>query len=510
MPKIEPSNLQTTPQGPVAQQLATGADAGDGAAWEKFGESVSTSGKLLQKRQEQIEVSDLNAKVSALHSQTMDDFRDGLAKATPGDQTFADKFMENLNNNIDDIGSNVNTRLGQQYFQDAAGRLRKEFDQKANLGQANLASQSTVNNFTDSHNSTTAMLLQNPDQFDTANANEQAAIQASWDAGSFGKGAKDIPEKLMREYQVSNAVAAVEGYIKKDPNDAKKQLDDGDWSDILGAPQMETLYGKVNQELRAQRVDAQLQKMKAKQALSDADEKINQDFAAKYYAKTLNGQDVIDSKLQSIKDGGKMFWLGKLEQQANTDTTVHGNAQTFVQLLQQANLPFGDPNRLKDTASVIKFEDGTKDGISSNQVTDILKVIDGRQHTPEADDEALMKKNFFDGVKGEFGKVNGSGNFDDKQAGKQYADFSSGALQQYRLLRDKGISARDLVGDQTSDNYLGKTAIIDSYKRPIEAIMADKMKLFNRTKKNPNDKGLIPKRAGETVGEYINRTTGIK
>lgn len=499
MPRIDEPNFQSNVQGPVGQEKANAGDFGSGAAWEKFGESTTTAGALLQRRQQQIEVSDLNASLSGLHAEAQKDWDQSLSTAKPGDQSFADDFMERLDNKLSEAGENISTRVGQQYFNDAAAKMREHFAQRSNLGQANLASRHAVNNATQAHNQRSADLIQNPDSFDVQNGQEQDALDAMWASGSF-RGNKDVYEKLKKDFSADLAVNAIRGWIEDDPNDAKDQLQNGEWNDILGGDGVHKMLGEANAGIRAQKIDGNNQRIADKLAEHDKWEKINQTVLESFVNKNLTAKDVLALDLPTEGPLGKNYWINKIEQQNTNQGKMPRDHSIYTNVLHQILLPQDDPSRVKNAADIYKIVDH---GIDANDASQLINVLNGR-HTPDGEDEARMKKTLLDTTKKMFGEIDQFGVFKDPYAGLAYQGFESAFLDEYKKQKEKGVYFRDLLS-QKSKSYLG-----DMYQDYLRTPVQVQQDILNRRKGIAPQKkeGLTPRTPGESVDNYIKRTTG--
>ena len=84
MPQIKEYNQQIAPVGPISARRDV--NQGIGGSIEQLGSTISQAALALNKRNEQSEISDTNAKIAQVHAETTVGLKEALRTADPNDK----------------------------------------------------------------------------------------------------------------------------------------------------------------------------------------------------------------------------------------------------------------------------------------------------------------------------------------------------------------------------------------------------------------------------------------
>lgn len=507
MPQIKPYEVQTTVSNlPEARQVRAEDLQAPARGLGKIAEGGDALAKALQNRAEQQEISDLHVKFSKTMAESTVEYQKQLTDGTLDAQKFTDDF----NAKIDALGDNIGTAKGSLYFRQGSAQLKSDFLEKAALGQAQLAGNKAKADYIDSLKYASSTLMADPSSFATAQKMQSQLIDISVNTEHLPY---EEALKLKQHSDTELAKSAVRGWIRLNPDDAQKQLDDGKYDTYFDGDVKKQLYGEVTVAKNAQIAEEHHLKQMQKEILKEQQTQTQNDFLERMAKNTLSTRDILDSNLDAFGEGSKSAFLRMLT--ANTNARAKGvkyDAATFNNLFQKIHLPDGDPNKIVDENSLNKYVGA---GLDVPHLNILRKEIQG-SNTMEGKIEAKMKQGVVNIAKGQLTKSNSLTGIKDPIGDELLQQWTSSYLQRYAQQRAAGKSAQALTTPGSPD-YLGND--IQTFKRSDQQILQDLVKSNNRTPPpstnlnapaptQPPVQPAAPRKPGESAADYLKRTKG--
>lgn len=510
MPIVHEYTADAQVGGPFQTRQARDLDTGNvGSSIANLGSAVSAVGEQIHKRNAQAEISGLNAKISEAHANFTNDLDDTLQSADPADRTISDKFMQDYDDQMDEVGSGISTPEGQAYFERANAQMRSHFQVASMQGQATLAGHQAVQDQNATTNNYSSSLMNDPSSFDTVKNLNDMSIQALVQNETIDP---NTASKLTTESQTQLAKSAVRGWINLDPAGAKAQLDSGKWDKYVGGDLKYQLGKEADQGVSAQRIEANRQKSVADQAAADQAEAAKDQMLNKLYGAGLSTNDVL--KNQSLSFSDKKMMLGMID--TSKDSKIKTDPGTMISLFNRVNLPEGNPQKITDPDVLNQY---FGKGLDISSLQQLRAEIQGRK-TPQGEIEAKLKGNFLESIKGQLTKANPMIGIKDPEGDAQYQSFLSNFLPAYDAARKAGKDPVSLLNPQSAD-YMGK--LVSPFVRSPQQILnsmvnqgvpTTQLAPGSTTTQNaaaPANNVRVapePRRKGETPDEYRKRTGG--
>ncbi|UOF83101.1 hypothetical protein [Caudoviricetes sp.] len=463
MPRIQEYNPQARTGGAIDQRRIEG-DGGVGAALQGLGKAVSTVGEVVYKRAEQAEVSNLSAKMASAHADFTNDFAQRLKDPKyVGDANFANKFIEDFDNHMSKLRDEVSTNRGQEYFDKTYSQLRGHFTVTATSGQSELAGVQAKTNFNTFFNKTTSSVISDPSSLGLT----EGMLDTYLDSVAA---TKQVDAKHIEEWRIQGKKElnknAMEGWIKLNPELAKKKLDSGAFDAKFDGDVKHQLYGKIDTEVRARRVQERLDREDLERRTKKNQEIVENDFIDRMHdpgeskERPLSTRDVLSSNLTPEK---KRLWLNLLD--TKSKGIVKTDAPTKIALFDRIHLPDGDPNKLTNEDELNRYYGN---GLNIADIKQLRREMQGIG-TQEGKNESSMKSSFLKMAKKDMSASNDLLNIRDPIGDENYQRFLTQFLVDYEKKRRDGVSAKDLL-DPDHKEYLGKRII----HRSAEDIIMDK------------------------------------
>lgn len=434
--------------------------AGVGNAISGFGATLGDIGDHLYKQQAQTEVTDVQTKLAQARADWTVKQAQMAQESDPGDPHFADKFLEDFQNDVGKLGDNISTREGQQAFKTGMAELTAHFTQSSGLYQAASMGVKAVTDYQTFLDANRNTVFLDPSQFGSVLAQTETALGDK--TGVYANMPADDRIKLERQTKEQLALSTVEGLIRQSPQAAMADLKSGKYAAFLDADKTNSLMGQATTAITAQEVDAQRRQRLADKAQKDAEEntldKIINDAVEN--PASLTASSIAASNL---KPSTKLELIGKMNA-GFFDKPAPTKGSVFTGLLQRIYLPDGDPNKLTDPSEINKHI-----GVDLS-LTDARKLrseIQGKG-TPDGQAEAVQKRAFLSLVKSQLTKSDPLTGIRDPKGDELYYQFQSDFLSNYAKQRAAGKSSHDLL-DPTSKDYLGRP-IASMRRSPAQAM----------------------------------------
>ena len=485
MPRIQEYTSRTQAAGPVDLRPAQGQNLGTGAAIQNAGEVAYHIGKVVYKKAEQQEVSDLSVKFSEENLRMTQEIQQRIQKG--------DLDIENLDRDMEDsfgrMSEGVKTEAGLSYFKQQSTQMRGQFLERSIQYQSQLSGEKAKTDFLQELGNNTSALVSDPTGLDAANSQLKASLQARVATGSLKY---EDAMKLQVSGERDLAVSAVNGWVQLNPTYALEQLNSGRYDKSIDGDTKAALIGRANAAMRAEIADGSLAERLARKELEKQQEETRKVFLKEMDSGVLTNKKILNSNLDS-SDQAQYIRMLKVSSEEKVQKT---NGPLFISLFDRIHLPDGDPKKIYDDKTLNQYFGR---GLTSNDIKTLRDEIQG-QNTVEGQNEDLMKKALFDVARGKLTKTNPMLGLRDPEGDQDYAVWLSNFMTSFRQQREKGISAQSLL-TPGSKEYLGQTIRAKPLKEVIESI--------NRSN------GLVPSTTTTTVPqlnpdespeEYLKRT----
>lgn len=487
MPVIRQYQSQIREQGPVqfAEATADQFGAQTSRAVGQLAQGVGQFTEALAKREEQTEISDLNAKMTKFNADSSIELQEIIRTAKPGDTKPFEQYQEKIDQGLSELGQNYSSKAARNYFTTTSAQIKAQMSKTSAAGQAELAGIKGVQDYQDSRNNLSSALLSDPSSYELQSQLHTQGIQNLVDQGLLPQAKAD---ELKQDGEAALAKAAIRGWANLDPDYAKKKLKDGAFDKQLGAEGKVQLYGEVEQSIRAKEIEGE--RLKRKQEEIDKQNRMNtqNDFLSKMVKNELTADDILKSNLEAFGSGSKEQFLQLMKAQNQSDR-LKTDASVMVNIFDKINLPDGDPNKITDENELNKY---LGNGLSFTDLQRLRGEIQGKG-TQAGGVEADLKKGLMNIAKGQLTKSNPLTGVMDPEGDSNYQRFMVFFLDEYKKQKEAGKSPQELLNPESKD-YLGK--IIPQYKRTPQEVMRS---MVNQMKQTPSNGGLSSsKTSGET------------
>lgn len=500
MPQIKEYKVQSTVSGVPDVQMASPAQSGaEGAGKQQLANAGLELAQIINKRQEQAEVSDVHANLSKTQAVWTQKYQQELQQGTLDTETFSQEFSDAM----DAQAETVSTRAGKNYFNQASAALKAHFTMAAAEGQAELAGAKARSNYVESLNAGSSTLLNDPSSFELVNSLQEKSIDNLVATGGLPAAKAD---ELKAQSRNDLAKSSIRGWIKLDPEATVQELNSGRWDSVLGDHKTpggdvkNQMIGEAEQAVRGKSVEQERMKRQQKEAAEAAQTATQNEFLAKMSVDQLSTKDILESGLEPFGSGSKEQFIKLLQQHEEQKAQkIKTDPGTFMTLWDDIHLPDGDPKKIVDENDLNKYMGR---GLTVQDINILRGEIQGKK-TLAGEDEAALKKNMTEMARAKLVKTNPMTGIPDPSGMELYQKFTVNFLSDYNEQRKKGKTPRELL-DPASPDYLGKG--INSYLRPINVIIKDQMKMISKNPNAPTPPPVEPRGPNETMSQYLKRT----
>ena len=504
MPVIKPFTARTDVPGPQQIRLQR-PDVSEGRALQQLGQTVSTKGRILERREEQREVSRLSAEMAQAQSELSIEFENTMRSHAPGDPPLVEVFSDKVNERLERIRENVSTEGGRNFFNRSSAGINSHFLKSSFQGQFELAAAEAKQNYTTAINGYSSALITDPSAFEMTLENHQAQIESMQESGQIDF---KLSTELKSKGEAELAKSAVRGWVKANPSFAREQLESGKFDRFMTGSTKKQLFGEIEQAERAAEVQKRKDEFDSKEARDQEFNLIQNDFMAKYVSGKLSAQEVLDSPLEPFGKGSKNQFINMIEAQNRRGKEVRTNPRVFNDLFRRIHLDPVEPDALRDENDLNEFV--IKGDITYADLNRLRTEMQGKR-TEAGGIESQMKRGLLNVAKNRFIKK-GFG-IPDPDGAEQLQAYTVWFLEEYNRLKQKGKTATELLSPDSPD-YLGKA--ISNFERSNQErmkSMSDRLRQENRQRLQPlppslQQNQITPRQEGESVEDYLKRTGG--
>lgn len=463
MPRIREYQVRDQVAGPVERRRASAEDIGFGEGLKTLGRGISQAGDALTRRAEQDEISDLNRRFAENQATSSEDLQETLRTADPGDKNITNDFLERYDERTDEIGSNLSTAAGRNYYARTRAAQRVQFLRSAAAGQADLAGIKAKTDYVNSLNSYSSSLINDPSSFEFTNQMHTEALNQMVEAGNLSKA---DALKLKTSGQTDLAKSAVRGWIQNDPNFAKEQLNQGRWDNYVDGDLKRQLLGESDQAIRGQEIEDRRRQQQQEEALKAQQIQTQNDLLNGINAGSVSAKDILNSNLNPTGSGSKKQFLDMLNKRVSKGGGGQTDPGTFRTLFDRIHADDEDPKKILDENELNSY---LGRGLSFTDLNRLRGEIQGRK-TQSGAIEAELKKNVSNIAKSVLTKSDPVTGLKDPEGDTQYQRFMNYFLTEYDRLRKEGKSPQELLNPDSKD-YIG-VAVRDYAKSPQQILEA--------------------------------------
>lgn len=457
MPRIKEYTPQVEASGAIGGRAATAEDFGSAVdqGLGTFGAGVEKLGEVIQKNEEQVDVSNAHAKLSQLFANKTIELKEKLRTAKPGEiGTLAQDFNEKLKDEMSQMGGDLATNKGKLFFNRQSAEVQRHLFTSAVAGQVELRGKQAAANYDTALGNYETAIYNDPNAAGPAKVMLDSLLQ---DYVAGGGDAKNIPE--LRAKGLENLTAKeVQARALVNPTYTHQLLSSGTWDKDLSGETKAKLVDFTEQSLRAQQNYQKYQQKAKDDADKEAISATQNDFLQKAIDGKLTNETIMKSNLEVFGSGSKDTFINLLaSKKLETDSSV------FNSLLDRIRLPDGDPKKLIDDEELWAR---LNNGVSEKDVKNLIAIKEQRG-TDKGKIEARMMSEV-ENLGNSLTKSNsltGQQDPDGDKSKKQWHDFVRDA---YEAERSKGVSQFDLLNSRGS-KYLG--SYIDQFKKSPEEVL---------------------------------------
>lgn len=477
MPKIKTVTAQVQSAGANRfQQRSRASDFGGGQGLQQAGQALGQFGDVLQQRAEQAELSGVSKALSTGRAQHTQFMIDSAQTMEAGGSGFTEDFTGTLNDWGTKTRENFKTPRAQQAWDEGFASMQGDLTTRAFGVQAKAYAAKQRTDFTAGLNDDGLTLQTDPTQFESVLKLRHEAVDAL-------PLSADIKAELHTQADTELTVSAVRGEIRQNPERAQALLEAGRFNDTIDKDDVKSLMSEAKAAERANKVDAQLAKTRAEDAVK-AERMVTMNGFLNRMApgaeEPLTNNDILASSLTPAQ---KVTYQGLLKN-STKGTAITTDSEVFLDTFNRINLSDGDPRKITNEEDLNAL---VGKGLTMDNLNTLRTEIQGGRTA-----EGKMTKELKDGLtrvaKSALTATDPLLGLRDPKGDEQYQRYISWMLPEYLRQIDEGVSSQELL-DPDSKHYLGKG--IDQFKRSKEQMMRD---LFN------SGNSIEPPNAGSDVG----------
>lgn len=462
MPQLKVYEQQVNSVGAQEGRRATAADFADGAqGLQAVGQGLEAVGQEVARRHEQSEVSDLTAKFAQTQADYSKKWRETLAKADPGDTTIAEKFVEDFDNHVGDMGNDISTPGAQKFYQRQTAQMKLHFTEKAVEGQSVLAGVKAKQDYLQTVGQLSSSLYDDPSSYAHSKELMQSGIEAQVQSGQM---TREVALQLETQGRTELAKSALNGWARLDPENTKKDLLSGRWDKEIDGDLKRQMIGRADEEIRGREAEAARARAEQKRILEEQQQQTQNTFLEAMNKGQLTSRKVLDSNLSAFGSGSKEQFIQMLKTAAEKPPKT--DPATFNRIFQAINKPDGDKDKLTDENDLNHY---LGKGLTFEDIGRLRGEMQGKK-TIQGRLEATVKNDFFNTYKSSITNSNPMlGKLDNIGDQKLY-EFQYFIEQKVNQQRKEGKPVEALF-NPNSDEFLGR--YVSQYARTPQQQMAD-------------------------------------
>lgn len=473
MPQIEEYLPQVSvPEGIGGVSPNTEFAGALGRGLESFGSSIEDSAHVMHSKNAQQETADVYAHFADQRAY----WTNKLQQQTQDGTLNVDKFTEDFENSSGQMGDNLSTSEGKNYFERQQARLKGSLLQQANAGMAQVASNEAKGKWQDAINKSSSSLMQDPSSFHDVYEQGLESVDQLVKTGG-------LPEKFRSKAELQMGLefskGAIRGWAELDPEKAKHMLDQGAFDQFLDTDQKHQMLMEVDRYAKAQDIEGKRSQKAIEDDQKAQSEKWGQDHLQKLSDNALSTKEVLGAVQNGTlkwEQGEK--WLNMIKEGTKEGRT---NPTTKNDLIKRIVNP-------ESTNPITSQEDLMPYVGNGITITDFNQLNSLFHKTPEQQAIAQGEKALFDSARKTIRFKNMMTNQYDVLGEKKLAQYMGDYIQAKKDIQASGGQLSDLT-NPNSPSYFGNK--LESYQTSAQ----DQM---NHMSQDRTDKALGLKSTGST------------
>lgn len=469
MAKIPSYQSQGQIIGPVNQRNATGEDFGaaQGRATQGLGREVVNLGNQINVRQEQREISRLNAEMATAQAEMTVELQEELNNADPNDDAFGERYQQKVQDRLAKIAETAETRGGKLFMEKAGAETSAHFFQNASLGQIQLAGKAAKENYLASVDAMTTMVTNSPANYGFAVQQMETAAMAMPGLTTEAKltiireGAQKIAESAaFGEIQQSSTV--------KDAMAVRDEIKAGKYDENIDGAMKTALIAKAEAQADAIDRDDKLKLAEAEKAKKELNNATSLDIGNKIRSGTATYQDIMTAvSAGDISDDSTQRAL--FDEMDDYKASLEGgrtkkdDPATYSDFQARLVLPDGDARKLKLSEAEQAFGRGQ---LSRESYGFFRDEISGKKD-PEHKEAMSRFTDFLQGTKTSITDSDPITKRVDAVGDQLFLEYSQRSRAIFMQGLEKGLKPEQLLSPG-SPEYIGK--LIPQYGRGKTAI----------------------------------------
>lgn len=363
MPKIREYNVaeQTQQRGFIEGRRATPEDFNDSTGLMQLSRALGDVADMVTKREEQDEIGTINAQQAKRRADLTVQLETRARASAPGDTTFAEKFMEDVENSgVEARNGLVRSRAGELAFDRLEADMSAHLAQSAGIFQAGSVGRKASGDYVALIGANQKTILSDPTQFQELLKQMQDALDDP--NGIYAGMPADKREELARVAKEKLSEAAIKGLTLSfnAPELAEQQIKSGRWDEYLNADRKDELLKEAQVGVRLKESTTERARLEAERARKDAQEETANNFLARIVQPTednggplRDGDILADTTLTPAQKQHFVDYRLRRAHELAAGAEARTNPATVRALMLEIHADADDPRKTYNADSVM-------------------------------------------------------------------------------------------------------------------------------------------------------------
>ena len=245
MPVIREYQRQTQAAGPVQGPRVTPDQLGAGAgrALQNLGRAANASVTGVEKALDQKNASEVSVNLSRANADLARDLEQLVRTAEPGDAKAFEDYNKRVDDTLTEVGENATSPTARRMFAESSAKIKGHMHNASAGSQADLAGVKAVTDYSTILNNLSSAALSSPSSLDLQIDQHSKDMDRLVTTGQLPK-TKALELKARGQKEI--AVSSVLGWIRLNPDYARRKLDGKDLDDFLDGTDKAGLYSRLD------------------------------------------------------------------------------------------------------------------------------------------------------------------------------------------------------------------------------------------------------------------------
>ena len=472
MPVIRDYQRQTQAAGPTQGPTFTPDQFGaaSGRALQNLGQAAGRAVAGVERAIDQKNTSDITVKLTKANADLAIDLQNTVRTAEPGDKAAFEDYDKRVEETLAKVGEDASSPTARRMFAENSERIKGQLYRHSAESQADLAGVKAVSDYQSSLNNLSSAALADPSSLQLQRDLHNSAVDSLVQSSQLPS---DKALQLKQQGEQALVKSSIRGWAKLNPEYAKQKLNSGEFDSQLGSEGKLKLVGEIDQAIRADEIEKERRLKEQERLVKLQQQKTQNDLLVAMVDKSLTKDDILNSNLEAFGSGSKEQFLRMLKTANAPDERLKTDGSTMISLFNRIHLPDGDSNKLVDENELNQY---FGNGLSATDLNRLRDEMMGK-NTDEGRQEAFLKKQALNTVKGFLTKSNPLTGNRDIEGDENYLQFTTLFLDEYKKQRKDGVSALELLSPE-SPKYLGKLA--NQFKKSPQEVMRQRVNAFRQ------------------------------